>query len=122
MSIGARLMGAILGIVAIGLAAMLFWTNGRSRDALTRALLSQQEMSVRGTAAAIDVQLGVYLYAVEMLASGGELVGALRDPSDAAAVEAASRRLAFSRERLPGVAIMGLINRRSFFSRSKWKS
>ena len=75
MSIGARLMGAILGIVAIGLAAMLFWTNGRSRDALTRALLSQQEMSVRGTAAAIDVQLGVYLYAVEMLASGGELVG-----------------------------------------------
>ena len=61
MSIGARLMGAILGIVAIGLAAMLFWTNGRSRDALTRALLSQQEMSVRGTAAAIDVQLGVYL-------------------------------------------------------------
>ena len=111
MSIGARLMGAILGIVAIGLAAMLFWTNGRSRDALTRALLSQQEMSVRGTAAAIDVQLGVYLYAVEMLASGGELVGALRDPSDAATGEAASRRLAFSRERLPGVAIMGLINR-----------
>lgn len=111
MSIGARLMGAILGIVAAGLAAMLFWTNGRSREALTRALLTQQEMAVRGAAEAIDVQLGAYLYAVEMLASGGELVGALRDSADASVVEAASRRLAFSRERLPGVAIMGLINK-----------
>lgn len=111
MSIGTRLMGSILGIVAAGLAAMLFWTNERSREALTRALLTQQEMAVRGAAEAIDVQLSVYLYAAEMLASGEELVEALRNPADSSAAEVASRRLAFSRERLPAVSIMGLINK-----------
>ena len=111
MSISTRLLTFILGIVLIGMIGTAFWTNRLADDALTRTVKAEQNFAAIGAGKAIEERLKLYLATVNILANAESVTHALRDPDNRLTVREANAFLEKETQDLPGVAVIGLLNK-----------